>query len=173
MDPSDEEKKALIIRAIRLTMAGLCSQTGTQDPLIFVHRNADGTGCMTAIWESEAAALKTLLLTLDGPVPLTYDQQKRVVLDDQANSWPCQGVNYTIIEEGVSPRTAKALLTFPTYRQLLDIMYEVCKPVEQQQTPQAAVQQNSANVGLRMMQMHGAAPTHYQNGIPHYGGFDF
>mmetsp|Transcript_22070 Transcript_22070/g.28562 ORF Transcript_22070/g.28562 Transcript_22070/m.28562 type:complete len:175 (-) Transcript_22070:15-539(-) len=147
MGPSDEEKKALIIRLTRNYLARICSQAGTQDPLTFVHPNADGTGSWTEIWESEAAAVKTgLLVAIDNDTltaasasRLTYEQQKHFVLDNEAKSWHHEGVTYTINKKEVGPTaTVKAVLTFPTYQQLLEVMYTSVNRVqeqEQQQTP--------------------------------------
>jgi hypothetical protein len=121
-------------------LARKCSLDGTQDPLLFVHPNADGTGSKTEVWESEAATMKTELPGIDGGTAasvsmLTYEQQKRFVLDGIAKCWQHAGVpvTYTITEEAVGPTaTAKAVLTFPTYRQLLDVMYADVEQAQQQ-----------------------------------------
>jgi hypothetical protein len=47
MNPSDEAKKACIIRVARALNHPDCVTAGTQDPLVFVHPNANGTGSMT------------------------------------------------------------------------------------------------------------------------------
>jgi hypothetical protein len=135
------------------------------------------------LWESEAALVKTLLLALDdGTVAsMNYEQQKRFVIDGVVKSHaPHPGVNYIIFEEGESPKTAKALLTFPTYKELLDKMYvdseHAQQQLQQQQCPQTAtmqlqgaLRQQNADY-LRLMQQIGTAPTHYHDGIPHYSG---
>mmetsp|Transcript_3909 Transcript_3909/g.5131 ORF Transcript_3909/g.5131 Transcript_3909/m.5131 type:complete len:180 (+) Transcript_3909:235-774(+) len=179
MSSSDEAKKALIIWAQRVNMASLCSKAGTQEPLLFLLPHADGTGSFTAIWESEAAAVKTLHLAFGGGnmALMAYEQKKRFVVDAVVKCWQHQGrVNYTIVQEGISPRTAKGSLTFPTYRQLLDAMFADAQQLQQQQQQMQQVQQTlqSTEQGIRSaMQATGAAPTHYVNGVPHYGGVNF
>lgn len=184
-DADDEEKKAFIIRMNRVLLGRFCSLAGTQDPLQFVHPNEDGTGSLTALWESGVAVVKTMLLAIEGGTAasvsrLTYTQQKRLVVDGVANSWNALSrVSYTI-EEGVP---AKAVLTFRSYRELLDVMYVNMQNVEHAPLTaeqfaegsahiQQQVSQSSANT-LMMMQATGTAPTHYQNGVPHYGGIHF
>jgi hypothetical protein len=113
-NPSDEEKKALIIRVARELNHPLCLKAGAQDPLEFVHPNANGTGSMTSIWDSGAAAVKTFLPDIEGGTAassLTYEQQKRFVQDGLAKGWQehCPGVvTFTIVEGGGSwPNTSK------------------------------------------------------------------
>jgi hypothetical protein len=176
MSSSDEEKKALIIWAQRVNMASLCSKAGTQEPLLFLLQHPDGTGSFTAIWESEAALVKTLHLVFDGGnlAPMAYEQKKRFVVDAVVKCWQHLGrVNYTIVEEGISPRTAKAFLTFPTYRQLLDAMFADAQQLQQQQQQVQQTLQSTQQHILGVMQATGAAPTHYVNGVPHYGGVNF
>lgn len=179
MSSSDEEKKALIICAQRVNMAKICSKAGTQEPLLFLLQHPDGTGSFTAIWESEAAAVKTLHLAFDGGnmAPVTHEQKKRFVVDAVVKCWQHLGrVNYTIVEEGIRPRTAKAFLTFPTYRQLLDAMFADAQQLQQQQQQMQQVQhtlQSTEQSILGVMQATGAAPTQYVNGVPHYGGVSF
>ena len=188
-DLSDEEKRVVIIRVQRAYNAGLCCNAGTQDPLLFLHPNTDGTGSLTELWESEIAVLKTLLPTIEtwNTQPnMTYEQQKILVCDDAATCWDTPGVNFTIMAAGItSPQGAvKAMTTFPTYRQLLDVLYENARHVEerqeQQQQEQQQIQQNiqqtqqfiqsAQNRTTMMLQGMGVAPTHYTNGVPHYNG---
>jgi hypothetical protein len=165
MGPSDEEKKAAIINYNRSFCATWCPQAGTQDPQLFVHPNPDGTGSMTEVWESEAAVVKTLYLAYTGGTAasvsgLTYEQQKRFVLDDLVKSYQEAGarVTYTITDEGDGPGTGKVVLTFPTYRQLLDFLYEQAAQDQQAQLQpqkQWAAGQDQESI-LRMMELTSA-----------------
>lgn len=195
---TEEEKKALIIRMQRAMMAGLCSQAGTQDPVFFLHRNDDGTGSLTAIWESEAAAFETLLQALENAkaaATMKHEQRKRLVIEGVEKSHGnLPGVSYTFVPvAGGPPGAVKALLTYPAYDQFLDKMYADAVRMQQeqllaqrfQQTEQsshqgvmsshqgvmhghAAIGQTIEAQNLAMQQIHGIAPTHYINGVPNY-----
>ena len=141
MSVNPTQKKATIIEANRMLMHDMCAKAGTQDPLIFVTRNENGSGSFTAMWESEAAIIKTLLPAVDDGTAsrmTTFEQQKNFVMKRVPNTWSTPGVKYTIVVckfGGVL--MAKGELTFPTYHQLLTEMYPTALKRSQTQTKQA------------------------------------
>ena len=188
MPLSQEQKKESIIRTTRAMMAKLCQQAGTQEPLLYLHPNADGTGSLTAIWESTAAVVKTLLPVLPGGQKMMTDSQKLAfVLNGVVKSHAPhhRGVTYTIKLLPKGGGAARAVLTFPTYAKLLDKLYSDSVQFQQQQNMQSPPQQQQPNSiaqwtamiqrqteanRLQSMQACGTAPTHYINGVPNYSG---